>query len=707
MHFFGVCGGTATAKGLPVGVVSNATNRLHGSGLIAMKCKGAIVVASLLAVGRPAAAQSFNQFFGFGDSTIDSGSYRILNSPGGGAAFDALWPSAVAAGAGKPTTSPGPVSSEALAALFGLTAIPADQGGSNYATSGAKNVTINTAATGGFTAAIPTVTQIANYLAATGGRANGNAIYLISSGGNDVSYALGGTGTGPFPANPTAYLQSAAASLSGAVASLQAAGGRYFVVPNLPFSFPPGGGAGNATTRQARLTYSQALWSDLAASGVNFVPADYNAVRLAIAATPSAFGFQFIDTTNVACTQPAGVTTAWALLCSSNPAAPSHLVSPNAEQIYLFADDQHLTTAGQTILADYEYSLIVAPSEISYLAEAPLQTRTAVIDSIFDQIPISQRGRAAGSFNAWVTGDLSSLRMGNNYNGFPTDPGTPGMVTVGADYLLTANWLIGAAVSVGTTTQSFSLGGNFRQNEYALSGYAAYSGGPIWFDAIASYGGLRYDENRIVPIGITMQSNTGTTNGSNASFAAELGYNFQLPIGSQTVASPLPTKAPPVDVETYLKHGPLVGIILQRVQVDGFTETDGFAAIGGLTALSFGEQTRDSAVSELGYQASLNLGAWQPFAKIAWNHELAPLDRSVTATLTTTVAPSFSMPAVIFGRDWASGTIGTSVEIRRGMTAYASLNGEIGQNNMTFYGGQLGLNVALNAPPPEPVKPRY
>jgi outer membrane lipase/esterase len=673
----------------------------------AMKYTLAIVAISMFAAANPAAAQSFSQFIGFGDSTIDSGSYRILSSPGGGAAFNALWPSAVAAGAGKPTTSPGLVSSEALAALFGLSAIPADQGGANYATSGAKNVTINTTATGGFTAATPTVIQIADYLAANGGRANSGAIYLISSGGNDVSYALGGTGTGPFPANPTAYLQSAAASLAAGVASLQAAGARYFVVPDLPFSFPTGNGSGNPATRQARLTYSQALWSDLAASGVNFIPADYNAVRLAIAATPGAFGFQFTDTTNVACTQPPGVTSAWALLCSSNPAAPSHLVSPNAESIYLFADDQHLTTAGQTILADYEYSLIVAPSEISYLAEAPLQTRTAVIDSIFEQIPISQHGRAPGSFNAWVTGDLSSLRMGNDYNGFPTDPGTPGMVTVGADYLVTTHWLIGAAVSVGTTTQSFSLGGNFRQNEYALSGYAAYTGGPLWFDAIAGYGGLRYDEDRIVPIGITMQSNTGTTNGSNASFAAELGYNFQLPVGSQIVPSPLPAKAPPVDVETYLKHGPLIGIILQRVQVDGFTETDGFAAIGGLTALSFGEQTRDSAVSELGYQARLDLGAWQPFAKVAWNHELAPLDRSVVATLTTTVAPSFSMPAVIFGRDWASGTIGTSVEIRRGVTAYASFNGEIGQNNVTFYGGQLGLNVALDAPPPEPVKKRY
>jgi outer membrane lipase/esterase len=634
-----------------------------------------------------------SQFIAFGDSTIDSGFYRALASPGGGATFNALWASAVAAGAGKPTTSPGLMSSEALAALFGLTGLPSNQGGSNYATSGAKDVTTNTAATGGFQAAIPTVTQIANYLAAVGGRANASALYLISSGGNDISYALGQTGTAPFPANPTAYVVSAADSLAGAVASLQAAGARFIVVPDLPFSFPAGGGAGNAAERQLRFTYSQTLWSALAADGVNFIPADYNAVRLAIASAPASFGFQFISTTQFACTQPAGVTTAWALLCSSNPASPSQFVSPNADQIYLFADDQHLTTAGQKIVADYEYSLLVAPSEISFLAEAPVKTRAAVVDTIFNQIAISERGRRAGSFNAWVSGDVSSLHMDSGYTGFPNDPGIPASGTVGVDYAFAPGWLIGGAMSVGTTTQSFDLGGNFKQNEVAGSLYAAVDRGPVWADVVASYGGLHYNTDRIVPIGITMQANIGGTTGTNASLAAEAGYNFTTPLGSGNASSYLPPAAP-----LYLIHGPVAGIVLQHIRVNGFTETDDFAAIGGLTALTFAEQTRNSAVSELGYQANINLGIWQPFAKLVWNHEFAALDRSVTASLTTVGAPSFFMPAVVFGRDWATGSLGATVTIGQGMTVYAMLTGQASQTNVVNYGGQVGLNVALNAP---------
>jgi len=659
------------------------------------KYLGTMLAAGLAFAGGPASSQTFSQFVGFGDSTIDSGSYRILASPGGGAAYNALWPSAVANGAGKPTSSPGLVSSEALAAAFGLTAIPSDQGGTNYATSGAKNVTINNAATGGFQAAIPTVTQIGNYLTANGGHANPNALYLISSGGNDISYATGNSGIGPYPANPQAYIVSSANDLAAAVASLKAAGARYIIVPDLPYSFPSGGGAGNASTRQDRLLYTQTLWSGLAASGVNFIPADYNAMRLAIASNPAAFGFQFIDTNNVACTKPAGVSSAWALLCSSNPAAPSHLVTPDADQTRLFADDQHLSTAGQKILADYEYSLIVAPSEISYLAEVPVKTRAAVVDTIFNQIAISQHQRGVGTFNAWLSGDVSSLKINSGYNGFPNDPGVPASVAAGFDYAFANGWLLGGAIAVGNTAQSFDLGGNFTQNEYAASLYAAYSTGPFWGKFVGSFGEMHYDVNRIVPIGITSQLNTGTTSGNNTSFATELGYDFVTPIGNPAAFPDMPLKAAPAVPGLAITHGPVAGIVLQRINVDGFTETDSFASIGGFTALAFANQLRNSAVSELGYQASIDFGTWRPFAKLVWNHEFASSDRLVTASLTSMAAPSYSMPAVDLGRDWATGTIGASATIMQGVTGYATFTGEMVQRNVVAYGGQIGMNVAF------------
>jgi len=135
-------------------------------------------------------------------------------------------------------------------------------------------------------------------------------------------------------------------------------------------------------------------------------------------------------------------------------------------------------------------------------------------------------------------------------------------------------------------------------------------------------------------------------------------------------------------------HGPLAGVTLQQVHVDGFTET------GSVTSLAFGSQRRDSAVSVVGYQAIVDLGMFRPFARALWNHEFAS-DRLVTATLTSTVAPGYSLPAVELGREWASATIGTMVIIGAGVTDTASFTGQIGQDHVTAYGGQLGVNVAF------------
>jgi outer membrane lipase/esterase len=200
-----------------------------------------------------------------------------------------------------------------------------------------------------------------------------------------------------------------------------------------------------------------------------------------------------------------------------------------------------LTTAGQKILADYYYSLIVAPSQISFLAEVPVKTRAALINTILNQIPISQRQGGPYGFNAWVTGDVSRLTM-DNYPGFPDDPGTPVAMTAGFDYRSTREWLVGVALSVGTTKQSFSLNrGDFRQSEFAASVYAAYLNGPYWANMIGSIGTQHTDVNRAVPIGITVQPNSGSTDGSNLSLAIEAGYNF---------------------IQGRVTHGPLAGIVL-------------------------------------------------------------------------------------------------------------------------------------------------
>ena len=108
-----------------------------------------------------------------------------------------------------------------------------------------------------------------------------------------------------------------------------------------------------------------------------------------------------------------------------------------------------------------------------------------------------------------------------------------------------------------------------------------------------------------------MQPNNGTTNGYDLSLAGEVGYDLHF--GPVT-------------------HGPVGGFILQQAMINGFTES------GSFTSLSFGSQVRNSEVSLLGYQARYDWGMWHPFAQVLWDHEFDPLNRVVTASLTTIAA---------------------------------------------------------------------
>lgn len=637
--------------------------------------KALFASATFLCFTHIAEAQRFNQFVAFGDSSIDSGWFANARLSPAANAWDSAVASAVAAGGNAHFTGPGPGNAQILAGYFGLTANAANTpGGTNYAIGGA----FNQAGPAPFTAytdlllpglglppnpAIPSATsQIDNYLASVNGRANPNALYLIASGAND---AFAAAAVGLPQATATAYLLGEAQALTTSIAHLQASGARYIIVP---YEYAPP--TASPTAASYTRTIAMATWSGLASAGVNFIPADTQSVIAAVESNPTGFGITH-PITSYACNAPDGSTLLVGANCAPT-ATPSslhgYLVDANATQTHLFTDGTHLTEAGERIVADYYYNLLVAPSEVSFLPESAVQTTFGMLTGIQQQIDVSQRQRPNG-WNGWVNGQLQQLQIDNSTNGFPSDPGSPVSGTMGIDYRWQTGWLAGAAITVGHVTPTFSIGGGYTQDEVALSFYAAYRNGAWWGDAIGGVGSLSYSTNRLVPIGITIQRNSGSTNGVDLSLADEIGYDFHT--GPMT-------------------HGPVAGIILQQVKVNGFTET------GSFTSLSFGSQSRNSEVSALGYRASFDSGIWHPFAQVVWDHEFDPLNRLVTASLTTIAAPSYSMPAVVLGRDWASATIGTQVRLARSWTGLASFTAQLGQNNVTNYGGLVGLNYAFD-----------
>ena len=188
--------------------------------------KTVLVPVLLLRAGDLAGAQPFTALFIFGDSTVDTGWY--INNKSGETNYD-NYMYMTTLGVGKPTSSPGPMSVEVLAAAVSLTANPANQtNGTNYATGGAKNFRHNLSTGDGFPNAVPTIVQIKHYLAHN--TVSSTALYVISSGDNDVTFVL------KHPGHKN-YLTKAANLLATRIHVLQQGGAQYIIVVGLPQSY--------------------------------------------------------------------------------------------------------------------------------------------------------------------------------------------------------------------------------------------------------------------------------------------------------------------------------------------------------------------------------------------------------------------------------------------------------------------------------------
>jgi outer membrane lipase/esterase len=333
-----------------------------------MKLRLVVLLFSIVWASQ-AAADSFNEFISFGDSSVDSGWWSgALQGQCDGAAApcatgnifkDTRIANALSNGGTSAPVGVGLMNTQVLAANFGLTALPANQpDGTNYAISGAVNAA--TSANGNIgnlnlnTTLPSTVQQMANYLAGHGGTANPQALYVISSGGNDVTFALDNFTT---LASREAYLAGQAAALANAIRNIQITGAQHILVHGL-------GGSGLLST-----FYTNALFSALSAAGVNFIASDVRAFLEAIQSNPTQYGFtaQTVlpgvpgsDTTS-ACVWTGGTQTGWGQWCA-NTTVPStqyaYLRSADAEWTSLYSDDQHFSAAGQALLAAYDFGLL-------------------------------------------------------------------------------------------------------------------------------------------------------------------------------------------------------------------------------------------------------------------------------------------------------------------------------------------------------------
>ncbi|MCL1635372.1 autotransporter domain-containing protein [Luteimonas sp. SX5] len=592
------------------------------------------MAAALALTAAPALAQTYSQTVFFGDSLTDAGYFRPLLPPEAQPVI------------GQFTTNPGWVWSQYVADYYGTGATPNGNGqnGTNYAAGGAR-VGVDTS---GALGPIPSLaTQTTRYLAANGGRADPNALYTVWGGANDL-FAVAAD-----PSQAPAIIGGAVTAQAGIVATLKGAGARYIVVPTIPDigltpSSRAGGAVGMAQGTALATAYNNALFGALGGAGLRVIPLDTFHFLQEAVANPGLYGFR--NVTDPACVVESSLT------CS-----PLAYVSPDAANAYLFADGVHPTVAAHQILSQLAVSALEGPRQIALLPHSAATIGRARAD----RVSAHRSGKPDADGMRWwadVRGDNQRFDKGGTGAGF--DGGGP-TLTFGVDWA-SGNLVYGAFAGYGRQKIDFGgRAGDFDQSDTSLGGFLGWHGEQgLWANAQVSYTKLAFDVDRKVNLGPATRTHSGSPDGDNLSIGIDAGWEFG---------------------DGALRHGPVIGLLSQRIDVDGYAESQPALS----SSLAFPEQNYDSLIGSAGWQASYAINDHvKPYAQLTYDREFEDYAEEAFARAQSLPGTgTYAVPGLDFDRDYGTLVLGVQSAVF-GLDANIGASVTVGQeegNNASVF----------------------
>ncbi|MCX7174025.1 MAG: autotransporter domain-containing protein [Proteobacteria bacterium] len=619
-----------------------------------------IAAAVALCCSASAWASSYNNVYVFGDSLSDAGAFTNF-----------------VAAIGRPTanrftTNPGTIWAENIGISYGIAVTPgyalnpttsvfSATGGNDYAIGGARvTLTPGVFSPSAAIAAniVPLTNQITTNLGQTGGVANPNALYLFWGGANDVFYQSGAVAVGLPVANAAAAVGTAAADAVTQIKRLQTSGARNLVVLALPdMGINPYatslGAAGAGLLTGLSGAYDAALKQGLSAAGVNNIAyLDPRGLFAYIYARPAAYGIT--NTTIPAC------------------GASSSLGCGTAQQIpgsstYMFADGVHPSAASQKIISDWVYATLEAPSRFSAMAALPIGRLDAQWRALDNRRLNNETADTPSGQGFFVTGDYAPGNWDATAN-LPALSGNGKSITVGVDRI----WgtLVGG-FAIGLSNNDFDLGGNagkLKYNETILSAFGSSRMEDFYSDATLSYSSLDFDTTRNVALGPLTIANSGSTKASLWGFKLGGGYNLK---------------------RGNLVHGPVAALSWEKVKVDGFSES------AGVTAMSFGDQSRESMRHRIGWQAvwqvQSDFAVLSPYLRLTHEKEYKDNQGSVSARMFDSPF-TFSVPTTGQKAGYGMLAFGTQMKFRE-LTAHIGATTNFNQSGTRNSSITFGMGV--------------
>ncbi|EKT4469013.1 autotransporter domain-containing protein [Pseudomonas putida] len=608
-------------------------------GLLALSCSHAM-----------AAPSPYSSMIVFGDSLSDAGQFglRFTNRNADGS-YAPVTPMILGSRLGV-----------ALEELNPSTSIGTRPDGNNWAVGGYTTQQILDSITDTSRTVIPpgrpgaglVLRERDGYLA-NGKFADPNALYYLTGGGNDFLQGL---------VNTPADAAAAGGRLAASAQALQQGGARYIMVwllPDLGQTPNYSGTPLEGPLSQLSGVFNQSLLSQLGQIEAQIIPLNIPMLLQEALASPAEFGLATDQNLVGTCYSGEG--------CVGNPVYGANGTAPDPTKL-LFNDSVHPTIAGQQLIADYGYSILAAPWELTLLPEMAHGNLRAHQDELRNQWQAPWQ--AIGQWQPFVATGAQDLDFDGQRSGASGD-GRGYNLTLGGSYRLDDAWRIGLAA--GVNRQKLEAGAHdsdYKLDSYLATAFAQYRQGRWWGDAALTAGHLDYhDLKRTFALGAGERSEKGDTDGEAWALTGRLGYNLATEHSAWQLS-------------------PFVSADYARVKVDGYEEKSGRS-----TALAFDDQERTSRRLGLGLQGGYQLTAGtRLFAEVAREHEFEDDRQDLTMHLTSLPAHDFTLTGYTPDSNLTRASLGLTHELVAGVHVRGNYNWRK-SDDVTQQGVSLALSL--------------
>ncbi|MCF5708355.1 autotransporter domain-containing protein [Pseudomonas syringae] len=493
------------------------------------------------------------------------------------------------------------------------------------------------------------------YLPANGFRADPNALYYLTGGGNDFLQGR---------VLSAGNAEDAANRLADSAQVLQQAGARHIMVwllPDIGKTPALSGTILESATSRLSARFNEQLVSRLSQIDAQIIPLNVPLLISETLAEPARFGFD--PTENLVRTCFSGDS------CNESATFGRSGTAPDPTKLF-FNDRVHPTEAGQRLLADYAYSLLSAPWEITLLPEMANTTLRAHQDELHAQW-LSDFGnwQAVGQWQGILSAggqkldidaqDASADADGNGYN-----------LTIGTSYRFADHWRTG--VVAGAYRQNLEAGpkdSDYKLNSYIATAFLQYQANHWWGDLAASGGKLDYENaERKFALGVSQGQEKGDTDGEMWAVSARVGFDI-------------------AGTASRWHLSPFISADYAHIDVDGYSEEGARS-----TALTFEDQTRKSKRAGVGLQGKFQVTpSTQVWGEVAREREFETDQQDVTLSLNSVPSIDFTLDGYTPQRNLNRATLGVSQKLTQDLTLRANYNWRK-NDDVT----QQGANVALS-----------